>query len=114
MGSFSTCVSTPIFWQQNQQGNSLWREGGIYETPNYPTPILDKQSLRYIDHWNRVYPHRCHWLFYTPDRAMGNMMGFDIDFVHNCVHLLTGIVALAVFLLAGHASSIESSASYTF
>ncbi|EFH83502.1 DUF4383 domain-containing protein [Ktedonobacter racemifer] len=35
--------------------------------------------------------------FYTPDRAMGNMMGFDIDFVHNCVHLLTGIVALAVF-----------------
>jgi hypothetical protein len=33
--------------------------------------------------------------FVSSSMAVGNLMGFDIDLVHNLIHLLTGIVALA-------------------
>jgi len=36
--------------------------------------------------------------FVSSSMTVGNLMGFDVDIVHNLVHLLTGIVALiAVF-----------------
>lgn len=33
--------------------------------------------------------------FVSSSMEMGNLLGFDVDIVHNLVHLLTGIVALA-------------------
>lgn len=36
--------------------------------------------------------------FVSSSMTVGNLMGFDVDIVHNLIHLLTGIIALvAVF-----------------
>jgi hypothetical protein len=37
--------------------------------------------------------------FVSSSMAVGNLLGFDVDLVHNLIHLLTGIVAIvAVFM----------------
>lgn len=33
--------------------------------------------------------------FVSSSMAVGNLLGFDVDIVHNLIHLITGIVALA-------------------
>ncbi|GHO96324.1 hypothetical protein KSF_063720 [Reticulibacter mediterranei] len=38
-------------------------------------------------------------LFVTSSMRVGSLMGFDVDIVHNLIHLITGLMALAsVFL----------------
>jgi hypothetical protein len=37
----------------------------------------------------------------SPTMARGNLLGFDIDLVHNLIHLVTGLIGLATVFLGG-------------
>ncbi len=38
----------------------------------------------------------------APTMAPGNLLGFDVDLVHNLIHLVTGVIGLVTVLLGGY------------
>src|SRR5690349_20501515 len=38
----------------------------------------------------------------APTMAVGNLLGFDVDVVHNIIHLVTGVIGLVTVFLGGY------------